>query len=246
MAGEEYGSISTSKEDERDALASTTSSSNITNSIKRMRKEKVPLRDYLWHEHSVLGMTIPDDHVPPPIAAGPCPCCEVDPDSLTRRRRLFIFAFVFFASTTLAVQVSLGHHSGFYAFCATIFVILPLTCHLKENLPHYSGFLITRGIGPFGSQFFPFFLGGIRAEELMLFLAFVFATMKLYADAKEDGVVVLEGVLFVWFLSIVAELCFLVFAYNCGKYCCCCFNCCVPRTYDVESDDDDEEEEVKP
>ena len=139
----EYGSLSKS---DVDGNASATGAfqrplSSVTKSIQK----KVPLATFLWHQHSVLGMTVPDGDVVPPIVAGPC--CEVDPTGLTRRRRMFLFFLVLFVSTTLAVQVSLGHHGSFYALNAMVLIVLPLVCHLKENLPTYSKWFMSRGIG---------------------------------------------------------------------------------------------------
>lgn len=204
----------------------------ITNSIQK----KIPLPSFLWHQHSVLGMTVPDDEVVPPIATGPC--CEVDPTGLTRRRRMFLFFLVFFVSTTLAVQVSLGHHGSFYALNAMILIVLPLVCHLKENLPTYSKWFMSRGIGPFGK--WPGGRDGFRIEELALIALYALAILKLWKDQHAIGVHVLDNVLWVWFGSIVAEMACLVFKYYFGKYCCCCFSCCVPTTYSLLHADENE------
>jgi len=213
-------------------------SSTITKSIK----SKVPLPSFLWHQHSVLGLTVPDDDsLRVTIAAGPCPCCEIDPEGLTRRRRLFLFLMVFFVSTALAVQVSLGKHGSFYALNAMILVVLPLVCHLKENLPTYSMWLKSRGIGPFGT--FADGRDGPRFEEVALASLFGLSVLKLWNDHKGMGIAVLDNVLWVWFGSMVAEVCCLVFKYYFGKYCCCCFSCCVPSTYKMMEDSDDEDDD---
>ncbi len=110
------------------------------------RRGKVSLFEFMWHEHSLLGLLAPDTHVPPPIK--PCCCCCVFTDALSRRHRLFIFVFVLALSTALAVQVSLGQHSSVYAVAVLIAIVTPCTCHLKSNLPTYSQWLIDRNLGP--------------------------------------------------------------------------------------------------
>mmetsp|Transcript_26416 Transcript_26416/g.56181 ORF Transcript_26416/g.56181 Transcript_26416/m.56181 type:complete len:272 (+) Transcript_26416:82-897(+) len=259
--GPDYGSLPQSNSDDPHGAAGTGATENATpnndgenksrgvpsvrsasSSISERIKKKVPLSSFLWHQHSVLGMTVPDDHVTPAIAAGPCPCCEVDPEGLTRRRRMFLFFLVFFVSTTLAVQVSLGNHGDFFALSAMVLIVLPLVCHLKENLPTYSRWLMSRGIGPFGSC--PGGRDGIRVEELALLAVYAFAMTKLWKDHQGMGMRVLDNVLWVWVGALVGELACLVFKYYCGKYCCCCFNCCVPTTYILLRDDDDDDEEA--
>lgn len=217
---------------------------SITRTINARIREKVPLGHFLWHQHSVLGMTVPDDEIVPPIATGPCPCCEVDPTGLTRRRRMFLFFLVFFVSTTLAVQVSLDHHGSFYALFAMVLVVLPLACHLKENLPTYSKWFMSRGIGPFGK--WPGGREGFRIEELAMIALYAIAMLRLWRDQHRIGVQMLDQVLWVWGGSLAGEMVCLVFNYYCGKYCCCCFSCCVPTTYSLLDDEDsgDEEDEV--
>jgi len=157
---------------------------------------------------------------------------------LTRRRRMFLSFLVFFVSTTLAVQVSIGHHGSFYALSAMILIVLPLVCHLKEHLPTYSKWFMSRGIGPFGK--WPGGRDGFRIEELALIALYVFATWKLWKDPSAGtGVQVLDNVLWVWFGSIAVELACLVFQYYFGKYCCCCFSCCVPTTYMLPDEDEE-------
>mmetsp|Transcript_16138 Transcript_16138/g.34102 ORF Transcript_16138/g.34102 Transcript_16138/m.34102 type:complete len:278 (-) Transcript_16138:519-1352(-) len=224
----------------------STTSSLLRPKIRRKISQKVPLSSFLWHSHSVLGMTVPDDHIPPPIATGPCPCCVVDPQGLTRRRRLFLFLLVFFVSTTLAVQVSMERHGDFYALCAMVFLVLPLVCHLKENLPTYSRWFMDHRLGPL-PRHFPNGKDGMRLEELALCGVYAIGIVELWEHQHEVGIWVLENVLWVWLGTLVGEMGCLVFQYYCGKYCCCCFNCCVPTSYrlvrDVDSDDDDEEED---
>lgn len=214
---------------------------SINRRINATIREKVTLGSFLWHQHSVLGMTVPDGEAVPPIAAGPCPCCEVDPTGLTRRHRMFLFLLVFLVSTTLAVQVSLHHHGSFYVLCATVLAVLPLVCHLKENLPTYSKWFTSRGIGPFGE--WPGGREGFRIEELALIALYAIAMLRLWRDQHRIGVQVLDKVLWVWMGSLGGEMLCLVFKYYFGKYCCCCFSCCVPTTYSLLHDDDNGDEE---
>ena len=107
-------------------------------------KKKVSVLSFMFHEHSLLGLFAPDDHVPPPIT--PCCCLCVFTDALTRRMRLFVFLVVFALTTTMAVEVQLGIHGSFYQFCFTVLCVTPITCHLKSNLPRYSGWLRDRGV----------------------------------------------------------------------------------------------------
>lgn len=184
---------------------------------------KVSLFEFMWHEHSLLGILAPDSHVPPPIK--PCCCCCVFTDSLKRRHRLFIFVFVLALSTALAVQVSLGEHNSVYALAVLIFVVTPLTCHLKSNLPTYSQWLLDRQLGP---------VVGVRLEELALGAGIAYAVLSLWQSMHEDGIVVLEHALQVWGGALLSEFMCLPVKYCFGRACCCCCNCCVPESYLLE------------
>lgn len=158
-------------------------------------KKKVSVLSFMFHEHSLLGLFAPDDHVPPPIT--PCCCLCVFTDALTRRMRLFVFLVVFALTTTMAVEVQLGIHGSFYQFCFTVLCVTPITCHLKSNLPRYSGWLRDRGVGPFGP---------VRAEEVLLVGAILYAVIRLVGSLGEDGAQVLGKVLSAWAGTLTAEL----------------------------------------
>lgn len=184
------------------------------------RRGKVSLLEFMWHEHSLLGILAPDSHVPPPIK--PCCCCCVFTDSLSRRHRLFIFVFVLALSTALAVQVSLGQHNSVYAIAVLIFIVTPCTCHLKSNLPTYSQWLMVRNLGP---------VVGVRFEEIALCAGIAYAVLRLWGSMHKEGLVVLWHALTVWGGTLVSELMCLPAKYCFGRSCCCCCDCCVPESY---------------
>jgi hypothetical protein len=193
------------------------------------QRKKVSLLEFMWHEHSLLGLLAPDNHVPPPIK--PCCCCCVFTDALSRRHRIFIFVFVLALSTALAVQVSLGQHNSLYALAVLIFCVTPCTCHLKSNLPTYSGWLLDRKIGP---------IAGLRLEELALLGGIAYAVVSLWQSMRDDqGLLVLGHALTVWGGTLVSELMCLPAKYCFGRACCCCCDCCVPQSYLLDDDDID-------
>ena len=191
-----------------------------TSASHASRRGKVSLLEFMWHEHSLLGILAPDSHVPPPIK--PCCCCCVFTDSLSRRHRLFIFVFVLALSTALAVQVSLGQHNSVYATAVLIFVVTPCTCHLKSNLPTYSQWLMARNLGP---------VAGVRFEELALCAGIAYAVLRLWGSMHKEGLVILWHALTVWGGTLVSELMCLPAKYCFGRSCCCCCDCCVPESY---------------
>ena len=216
---------------------------------------KVSLLSFVWHEHSLLGLLAPETDVPPPIK--PCCCCCVYTDSLTRRHRLFIFAFVLALSTALAVQVSLGEHSGAYATFVMIACVTPLTCHLKSNLRGYSAYLQDHGLGPFA---------GARCEELLVSSQAIlpwlgcsgsivshclwsqllggcgYAVVTLgQTVGQAAGLAVVGHALTVWGGAMVSELFCLPAKYIFGRCCCCCCDCCVPRSYLLDPEEQDAE-----
>lgn len=189
---------------------------------------KVGLLEFMWHEHSLLGLLAPDSHVPPPIK--PCCCCCVFTDALSRRHRLFIFVFVLALSTALAVKVSLGQHGELWGAAVLILIITPCTCHLKSNLPTYSQWLLDRNIGPF------FF--GVRVEEMGLVLGIGYAVLSLWLSHKQLGLAALGHALTVWGGTLLSELMCLPAKYCFGRSCCCCCDCCVPESYLLQQEQD--------
>ena len=147
---------------------------------------KVSIFSYIFHEHSFLGLFVPDDHVSPPIQ--PCCCLCVFTDELTRRHRLFVFTVVFALMLYTSVQVDLDHDdiwSNIWAMMVQVFVLVPVTCHLKSNLPRYSAWFAAKGIGPFGPP------PHVRGEEILLVLgahpsrrkhSFSFCAMFAYTE----------------------------------------------------------------
>ena len=115
----------------------------------RQQSGKVSIFSFIFHEHSFLGLFVPDNHRAPPIQ--PCCCLCVFTDALTRRHRIFIFLVVFALMIGSTVEVELGVHNGLWAMMLQVFLIAPITCHLKSKLPQYSAWFQQKGIGPFGS-----------------------------------------------------------------------------------------------
>lgn len=206
--------------------------------LRPPKPAKVSLLSFVLHEHSLLGLLAPESHIPPPIK--PCCCCCLYTDSLSRRHRLLIFAFVLAMSTALSVQVLLRQPGDekesekeswdFHATVVMIFCVTPLTCHLKSNLRGYSAWLQANGLGPFA---------GVRCEELLLLAACCYALVTLgQTVGTEVGLAAVKGAAAVWWGAMVSELfCCLPALYIFGRCCCCCCDCCVPRSYLLDPED---------
>ena len=146
---------------------------------------KASIFSFIFHEHSFLGLFVPDNPVSPPIQ--PCCCLCIFTDALTRRHRLFIFVVVLALMIGSTVEVQTGIHSSLWGIMLQVFFIAPITCHLKSKLPAYSAWFHRKGVGPFGPA------PHVRAEEILLVLGIVYAIVSMAqhtaeCEACDDGV----------------------------------------------------------
>lgn len=162
----------------------------------QQRKGKVSIFSFIFHEHSFLGLFVPDNHVAPPIT--PCCCCCVFTDELTRRHRLFTFIVVFTLMMATTVWLHVGDTVddlatpdvdeskeadpvGAEEMFLQIAIITPVTCFLKTHLPPTSAWFQSKGIGPWGAEG----KATIRAEEVLLIIAIIYSAIEMALHVRE-------------------------------------------------------------
>ena len=210
---------------------------------QQQKQGKVSIFSFIFHEHSFLGLFVPDNHVSPPIQ--PCCCCCVFTDDLTRRHRLFTFVVVFTLMMATTVELHVTDHEayGLGEMFLQIAIITPVTCFLKTHLPPTSAWFQAQGVGPWGKE------GKVtvRAEEILLILVIVYSIVTMVqhtaecahcADQVDDCqcTKAVSAAFETWFTALVVEAATLPLLYYCGKKCCCGLcGCCVPKTYEFET-----------
>ena len=96
---------------------------------------RASLKDFILHEHTLLGLCFAVDGAPPIAVAG---CCCICADDLSVRHRLCVFAFATLASIYVTLQVTTGVRSDVWAFMITLFVVMPCTCFFKSVIRRLS------------------------------------------------------------------------------------------------------------
>lgn len=177
----------------------------------------VSLASFVFHEHSFLGLFVPDGHAAPPIQ--PCCCLCVPTEALTRRQRVFIFAVVFALMIGTTVEVDLGVHGSVWSILFQIFLVVPITLHLKAKLPKYSAWFRSKGIGPFGPA------PQVRAEEILLVAGMVYSVISMARHTAKCGdqcadecacTAALKHALSAWVGALLTEAATLPFFYYCA------------------------------
>ena len=183
----------------------------------RQGRSGVSLASFVFHEHSFLGLFVPDGHAAPPIQ--PCCCLCVATEALTRRQRIFIFAVVFALMIGTSVEVDLGVHGSVWSILVQIFLVVPITLHLKAKLPNYSAWFRSKGIGPFGPT------PQVRAEEIVLIAGMIYSVISMAQHTAKCGdectnecacTAALEHALSAWVGALVTEAATLPFFYYCA------------------------------
>jgi len=180
--------------------------------------KKATLAQFVLHEHTLLGLCFAKSGAPP-VAVG-C-CCCIFADELSVRHRLFVFVFATVSSVYVALQVTVGVHSDWWAFCAALLVVMPSTCFLKSTLRGFSARL-QRAV-PCVHKFLY-----VRVEELVLLGAV--GALGCWA-CQRRALKALEFAIYSLGAQMVSEFGSLIFKYFCCAVCC---PCCVPLSEDMD------------
>jgi hypothetical protein len=180
---------------------------------------KVNVFAYVLFSHSVTGLCFAAEGEAPPIFL---PCCCIDVGILSRRQRFYIL----FATAAMVwwvnFETQLGLHNGFWAFCTTLFIVMPAMCWLKGALPKYS---------PDLNQKYNPLRTALLLEELLLVMFIGGACFRVYFL---DGVAFsqIESVSVSWLKSwgslLLSEFVMLFYKYFWCRACCCC---CIPNKF---------------
>jgi len=203
----------------------TTGNYVLSESINPEEIATISLLDWVLHEHTLLGLCFAKENSPS-IDAG---CCCVCGDVLKPRHRVWIFLFVLVATIFVSVEASLEMHGGFWKFCITTFVLMPVTCMMKSCITRLS-LQANEAWGKFG-QNFPLPLGYVLgAEDVALFFFGIGCVYHLFAEGEREGTSgsVISAALGLavrsWAAQMVFEVPSLIWKYFFCRFCCCC--CC--------------------
>ena len=189
---------------------------------RRRLESKVNLVEFMLHEHTLLSLCFASEDSPPPI--GVAGCCCVCVDDLGVRHKIFIFGFVLVANLSIAMQISLGDHGGFWAFAVTLFVVMPATCFVRSVIVDVSQTL---------DDNFPWVQrkAFLRCEELLLLGWLAYTVVEAAVDhTVGDAMDSLAQALVAFGAQMCAELLTLVWKYFGCRICC---PCCVPKKRDM-------------